>query len=107
MAVARSDIEAVGPEFSASSLGDPEVDAAIARAGREVDGDIWGDREDDGVAYLAAHYLGLSHPELVRGERSLKYETDSAAGPLNATRFGVEYFRMRRSLPLARFALGS
>lgn len=107
MAVTRSDVEAVGPELAASSLTDAEVTAAIARAGREVDGDIWGEREDDGVAFLAAHYLGVAHPELVRGERSLKYETDAAAGPLNATRFGVEYFRMRKSLPLARLALGS
>ena len=46
------------PEFNQTDAG--IVGAALARASRWVDPTIWGTVADDGIAYLAAHFLSSS-----------------------------------------------
>jgi len=46
------------PEFAATD--DPIVAAALVRAEQRVDPIVWGEKTDQGVAYLAAHLLALA-----------------------------------------------
>lgn len=46
------------PEFK--NLGDSMVQAFLDAAALEVDADVWGTKEDQGIGYLAAHKMALS-----------------------------------------------
>ena len=46
------------PEFA--ETGDPIVAAALVRAEQRVDPSVWGEKADQGVAYLAAHLLAIA-----------------------------------------------
>lgn len=51
------------PEFAATAdraAGQTLIDAMLAAALLEIDPDSWGDKSDQGQAYLAAHKLAVS-----------------------------------------------
>lgn len=76
--------------------------AILARVGREVDPDAWGEFANDGMAWLAAH-LGAIRTNtgavtsegvgpLSRGYAALPL----SAGMLSTSVYGVEYLRLLR-----------
>lgn len=58
MAVTNADIIARFPEFANTDT--LLIDAAIADATEQVSADVWGDKTDQGVRWLTAHFLATS-----------------------------------------------
>ena len=58
MAVTRASFIVMFPEFTNSNTA--LVEAHLASAALEVDTEVWGDKADTGIMYLAAHRLALS-----------------------------------------------
>lgn len=99
MAIAPADVRNIAPELA--GLLDPEIQAAINDALLEQDPTTWGNLLDVGTKYLAAHKLAISHPEQSGpGNRTYTYETpvEQKAGPYSRSRFGLEFWRLVRTL---------
>jgi hypothetical protein len=98
MAVVQADVVRIAPELTSLAAGD--FTAAIADALLEQDANTWGAMLDLGTKWLAAHKLGVSHPELVQVTPIRAYEQmgGSDRGALGTTRYGVEFARIRRLL---------
>ena len=64
-----AEFRAIFPAFSRAS--DALIEERLAQAERRTPGAIWGDLQEDGVKYLAAHLLALEPQarDLAKGER--------------------------------------
>lgn len=81
----------------------PELDKApqqivtrcLATANNWVNPDIWGGVSDDGVAYLAAHYVAMSP-----GGEHARLDPKAVKGddPLSTTIYGVNFLAMRNAI---------
>lgn len=61
MAVTVASFAVSRPEFANTAASDPDyVQAMIDEASLEVDAEVWGDKADAGIMWLAAHKLALS-----------------------------------------------
>jgi len=98
-----ADVRAAAPEFAdTAAFPDATIQTALDRAARHVDSVTWDVAYNDGHAYFAAHLLALSYPAASQVGPVRIYETPGAmaAGALGATRFGVEFARLREELLL-------
>lgn len=79
------------PEFADTNTA--QVEAILAAAALEIDADVWGDKADQGQAYLAAHKLALSP----FGNNGQLVATGSGAG-YEATVYGAHYLTLMRQV---------
>jgi len=103
VATVAADVRNIAPELrDVVAVPDAEVTAAIADAVLELSAAQWGTVYDMATKWMAAHKLGVAHPELCQpaGTRIRIYETPGSleAGQLGSTRFGVEFVRLRRTM---------
>lgn len=86
MAVTSTDFLARFPEFGKQ----PDlvlIDRVLVEAARSIDPDVWGDKTEDGILYLAAHRLAISP----YGRQMQLVARDGS------TTYGAEYERMKRA----------
>jgi hypothetical protein len=107
-------VQAIAPEFKTKSSDDITVFIDIAKL--KLDAEVWGDKYDAGVAYLAAHLLTMSGRAGVAGavvreqigEISTQYsspKSDAKHDQYLATSYGAEFLSLRNSVvvtPLVR-----
>lgn len=74
MAITRDDIVAIAPEFA--GLSQNVFTVAIADSALLINAPKWGTRADMAQKYLAAHMIGMSHPD----EASPVVSQESAGG---------------------------
>lgn len=103
MATVVADVRNIAPELrDLVAVPDAEVQVAIDDAAAQLDAVTWDNLYDQGVKWLAAHLLALSHPELSQtpGSKVRLWETPGAqdAGMLGTTRFGVQFTSLRASI---------
>jgi hypothetical protein len=106
-----ADVEAVAPELS--TLPEATQLAILSFVGKQLSSEVWGDRLDLGLAYLAAHLGTISKrggtgpggviaSETV-GPSSRSYAVAAAApGALGSTLYGQEYQRLTQGLATCR-----
>jgi hypothetical protein len=100
VSAAAADVRLEAPELV--SLGNQEIDNAIASATLEVNADSWGTLATRGIVVLAAHLLAEAHPELYLGERvPERPDPPEGAGAYGSTVYGVRYWRMRKTTQYA------
>jgi hypothetical protein len=112
MPVTRADILARCPELTGIPDG-AQWDAAIADATMQTDLDVWGNRQAQGIIFLAAHGLAVNYPGLVKGplqsvavggvSKTMAVFTRAASiDDLTSTKFGLRYLALVNALPTAR-----
>lgn len=79
------------PEFADTKA--TQVTAILAAALLEIDATVWGDKADQGQAYLAAHKLALSP----FGNNAQLVATGNGAG-YEATVYGAHYLTLMRQV---------
>ena len=100
-------VRTIAPEFESKT--DVEIQAFLDIATLDTTLPVWGVRFDNGVAYLAAHYMviakradGIAGPivEEQVGDIRRKYgfSTSAKVNPLTSTSYGSVYFRMRKGI---------
>lgn len=100
-------VRIIAPEFASKT--DVDIQAFLNIATLDTAPLVWGVRFDNGVAYLAAHYMviakradGISGPivEEQVGDLRRKYgfSTSAKINPLTSTSYGAVYFRMRKAI---------
>jgi hypothetical protein len=90
------------PSFQAAFLEFRETDseivaACIARAQRWVSASRWGTLTDDGVSYLAAHFLAIDPSGT---STALIPTKDRGEGDFCETTYGVMFMQLRKSVIL-------
>lgn len=86
MAVSRREFLAKYPDFEPASK--TMIDEALADAVKNVDPEIFGEKTDQAVALLAAHYLALQP----FGKQARLREKDGS------TTYGTQFFKLARSM---------
>lgn len=119
-----ADVKAFATEFA--SLADAAFDPYIARASRELNPTVWGQRVVDAAVLLVAHYMTLFPPagfvgggaatvgpivSKTVGSVSVTYAAPSVsirptAGALASTKYGAEYSRMVQQVCAGPWMLG-
>ena len=101
MAVVWTDIRDM-PGGVFSGYTQTQIERVIVQAGRRINSGYWGDLEDDGITYLAAHLLVMQDPSnkaaggAVRRHKMGPFEKEfqtTSYGPewYNSTSYGREY----------------
>ena len=110
MAVVVADVTNRAKEFA--SLTSAEIERASDDAELQINATAWGTKANLATIYLAAHFLSAWNPDLAIaagavssetvGEVSRTYAVGSApaAGDYGSSRWGVEYKRLMRTIPL-------
>jgi hypothetical protein len=107
-------VKVLGPEFKERA--DSVIQTFLDIAALKMDPDVWGDKYNFGMAYLAAHLMAMSRREgiggsVVReqvGEISQSFSSPISDGRHDqylATSYGAEFLSLRNSVvitPLVR-----
>lgn len=118
-----ADVKALAREFA--SVADVEFDPYIARASRELNPRVWGQRIVDGCALLVAHFMTVSPPAGVIvppstgapitsktvGSVSVTYGVSlvpqqSVGYSFSQSRHGVEFVRIRAQVAAGPYLIG-
>lgn len=112
MSITWSDVTAIAPELTSTAVPTATQTVLLAIVDRQIDDSVWLDLADDGRRYLAAHLGtlyssdGSAGGEVTSeslGPMSRSYSTsstsESGAGSLGTTKYGVFYLHLLRLLP--------
>lgn len=110
MAITWTDVTNIAPELS--TIAAATQTAILATVAAQVPSSQWGDAQNDGQAWLAAHIATLTKrrgdgPLASRGVGPLSqsYQSMLSFGMLGATGYGLEYRRQLMLLPTVRGGL--
>lgn len=109
MPASIASVRRIAPEFAVVS--DADVQAFLDDAATELSASAWGTLYDRAHALVAAHQMAVAHPQVARAAGPVASQTvgsvsqsfavsspGAMSGEWGATRFGVEYLRLRRML---------
>jgi hypothetical protein len=107
MTVVPADIRLEYPEFT--GLTDPQIQAVLDRAGRQLQIERWGVWLDDGIKAFTAHTLLVRYQvqlgigDALKAIESDKSKSTPSTNPddyFKSTAYGIEFLQLQNQLPV-------